>query len=57
MYQLTDHDKWFLGRLHCNLDHDCTLTTKGFCPVWENLEVAYTATKDEEAKRLQTILG
>lgn len=53
MYQLTDHDNWFLGRLHEHLDHDCSLTSKGFCSIWEGLEVAYLEAKNEEQKKLQ----
>jgi hypothetical protein len=57
MYLLTEYDKWFIGRLHGNLDHDCSLTNKGFCYTWEALEVAYCETKDEESERLKALLG
>jgi hypothetical protein len=50
MYQLTNHDKWLVGRIHQHLDHDCNLTLKGFCEVYERLENAFCWTKDDEMK-------
>lgn len=50
MYLLTNHDKWLIGQIHEYLEHNCDLTIKNFCDVYERLETAYNHAKDEERK-------
>lgn len=48
MYTLKDDDKWFAGRLHARLNHDCSLTTEGTCGMFDDLLSVYAETRDEQ---------